>query len=314
MDGEKQKELLEDTIKRYDYLDLLYITGVSGMQTARSSGTLGDRSGRFWYIQMMKDKKDFVSKSYYSLKSNVAVTSVYFPINDDAGNMVAIMGSDIKLDAIQKKVEEFSAGKGSYAYILDGEGAVVAHPDKKQVAELYNYKTLKKTTLVMGSDGKVKLDANGGQVTELKDIPVPDKLKEITELAIQGESGVVEYRDLEKKDVISAYTSVKIPGNSANWVVITVQDKNVAMSFVKGVFAKNMLMSLVIFVLAIILIFFLAKAITGPITKIKEKLEIAAEGDLTIVVEELGQNEIGKLGKSVNKMIGSGLYPLLYSG
>lgn len=132
---------------------------------------------------MIEDKQPFVSKSYYSLTGNVAVTSVFIPIYDSSSNMLGIMGADIKLDVLQNIVEKFSNSKGFYAYIIDGEGVVIAHPDSKQVEELYNYRTLKKTVLVKDKNGEITKDEKGNQITELQDIKVTEKLREITEAA-----------------------------------------------------------------------------------------------------------------------------------
>ncbi|MFZ5352410.1 MAG: cache domain-containing protein [Bacillota bacterium] len=155
MDGAKQKALLEQAAAKKDFFDLLYMMDTKGDQTARSKGSLGNRVSRWWFIQMMETKKPFVSKSYYSLSGNIAVNSIYFPVYNAYGQLLGIMGSDIKLDAIQEMVDKFST-ESRYAYVLDGEGAVVAHPDKTQVTEIYNYKTLKKTVLVKDESGNVK--------------------------------------------------------------------------------------------------------------------------------------------------------------
>lgn len=158
-----QKLALDGTAKRHPYFDLLYIQGVDGMQTARFVGELGDRSNRWWFIQMMEDNSSFVSKSYYSLACNKPVTSIFFPIYRD-DSFVGIMGADMSLDALQVMIEEKST-EDSYAYVLDGEGVVIAHPDKKQVSEQYNYKTLEKIIQIKDSAGNIVKDAKGNETT-----------------------------------------------------------------------------------------------------------------------------------------------------
>lgn len=300
---EEQTKILVDTVSRHPYFDLLYIQGTDGMQTARSVGNLGDRSGRWWFKQIMGDKQPFVSKSYYSVSGNVPVTSVILPIYDASANLVGVMGSDIKLDSLQAMVEKFSKNANSYAYIIDGEGVVIAHPDKLQVAELYNYKTSQKTVLVKDSSGNVVKDEQGNQKTEVVDIVIPGKLKEITEKALNGESGVAEYMDSNGELVISAYSTIKLPGKSSNWAVITVQKKADAMAFVTAVQQKNVIVAIVLVLAVILITYFVANGIAKPITNIVKLMEKAAQGDLNIRCDYKSKNELGILSQSFTNML-----------
>jgi methyl-accepting chemotaxis protein len=301
--AEEQKRILVDTLGRHAYFDLLYIQGTDGMQTARSTGDNGDRSGRWWFKQIMGDKQPFVSKSYYSVNGNVPVTSVILPINDDASNLVGVMASDIKLDALQAMVEKFSKNKNSFVYIIDGEGVVIAHPDKQQISELYNYKMSNKTLLVKDSSGNIVKDEKGNQKTEVLDIVVPVKLKEITAKALNGESGVAEYVDGNGDDVISAYSTIKLPGKSSNWAVITVEKKSDAMAFVLDLQVKNILVALGLILVVVFVTYFVATGITKPIINIVQLMEKASKGDLTVNSTYKSKNEIGRLSLSFSNMM-----------
>ena len=299
----EQRNILVNTAGRHAYFDLLYIQGTDGMQSARSTGENGDRSGRWWFKQMMGDKQPFVSKSYYSVNGNVPVTSVFLPIYDEASNIIGVMGSDIKLDALQTMVEKFSKNSNSYAYIIDGEGVVIAHPDKQQISELYNYKMSNKTVLVRDSSGNVIKDKNGNQKTEVLDIEVPSKLKEITEKALNGEVGVDEYIDGNGDRVISAYSTVKLPGKSSNWAVITVQKKSDAMAFVMDYQEKNILVALGLILIVVLVTYLVANGITKPIVNIVQMMEKASKGDLTVHSTYKSKNEIGRLSMSFSNMM-----------
>ncbi len=302
--GDRQKNVLEDTIKRYPYFDLLYIQDKTGMQTGRSNGELGDRSGRWWFKQMMEVKKPFVSKSYYSLSGNVPVTSIFLPVYDESSNLTGIMGSDVKLDELQGVVEKAKLGAGSYSIIVDGEGVVIANPaDKTQVSELYNYKTLKKTVLVKDSSGNVVKDDAGNQKTEVVDITIPSKLKEITESALAGESGLAEYKDASGKLILSAYTGVSLPGDSDKWAVITFQDKATAMGIVTNIITRNIIVALILIFLVVFIIYFVSGTITKPLINLKKVFNRAAEGELNVSAEINTKDEIGDVGKSFNLMI-----------
>ena len=300
---EEQKNILVDTIGRNTYFDLFYIQGTDGMQTARSSGENGDRSGRWWFQKILTDKKPFVSKSYYSVNGNMPVTSVILPINNDSSEFIGVIGSDLKLDALQTMVEKFSKSENSYAYIIDGEGVVIAHPDKEQVSELYNYITTQKTVLEKDSQGNVLLDEKGNQKTRMEEIQVPDKLKEITQKALAGEAGIASYEDVNGEEVISAYSTILLPGVSSNWAVITVEKKSDAMLFVSDYQKNNIVLSILLFCIVGIAAYFISQRITVPIISIMKLMEKASKGDLTVSSSYQSKTEIGRLSTSFNDMI-----------
>jgi len=128
MNTQRQTPVFVLTVKRRDYFELLYAQGMDGMQSGRSSGNLGNRKERWWFVQMEKLKKPFVSESYFSVGTNMPCASVFYPIMDEQ-QMTGIMAGDIKLSALHDLVVE-TVDTGSYSFILDGKGVVVAHPDR----------------------------------------------------------------------------------------------------------------------------------------------------------------------------------------
>ncbi|QGG48590.1 methyl-accepting chemotaxis protein [Heliorestis convoluta] len=125
------------------------------MQTARSSGELGDRANRWWFKKIMDGPdKPFVSKSYYSISGNMAVSSVIMPIYRD-NELVGIFGSDLKLESLQELVDRTIEGQERYAYIIDGEGYVVAQEIKK-LAEQTSEATKEITDLIVATQTNVK--------------------------------------------------------------------------------------------------------------------------------------------------------------
>lgn len=300
---EKQKGVLLNSINRNKYFELLYIQDLKGDQTAKTSGELGNRANRWWFIKILEDKKPFVSKSYYSVSTDSVVSSIILPIYDDSQNLSGIFGADLKLNDLQTFVEKSNTQEGSYTYIIDGEGVVIAHPDKVQVSEMYNYKTLKKTVLVKDANGKAVLDDKGAQKTEILDIQVPEELKEATTKALNGESGSIEFIDANDKELMSVYNSITIPGQSDKWAVITVQDKEIALKPIKDIQYINSILLVIIIGLVIVLTMFASKQFTKPIINMVTLMKKAAEGDLTVRSNDTSKNELGDLSTSFNIMI-----------
>lgn len=300
---EKQEKLLVDTIKRYPFFDLLFIQGTDGMQTARSSGSLGDRSSRWWFIKAMDEKQPFITKSYYSMAGNIAVTSVIIPIYDETNSLVGIMGSDIKLDAIQNLIDEKREGENRYTYVIDSAGVVVAHPDQTQVKNLYNYLDLTSTVLAKDSSGNVVLDSQGNQKTEIEEIKVPVELRSMVEKALAGESGVGEYVDNEGNPVISAYSTISLPGDSGNWAVITTEFKEDAFLAIKELQKRTITIMLALILAVILSSYFISNSLTRPLVKLNEAFSKAAKGDLTVKAAVTSSNEIGQASNNFNTMM-----------
>lgn len=302
--AEKQKEALLNVFDKNSYFDLLHIEDTTGMQTARTSGELGDRSGRWWFQKIAEEKTSFVSKSYYSISGNVAVTTIAMPIYDSSKNYIGVMAADLKLDALQNIVDKYSEGS-RYAFIVDGEGVVIAHPDTTQVKELYNYVTMKKTVLSTDSSGNVILDKDGNQVTEEVEIKIPKTLQNIISLALDGQTGSEIYKNNEDVEVISAYNTVTLPGTSDSWAIITVENKADAFAFITRTTFFSILICIGIIILTVILVSIIAGRIANPIKKSSQYLSQIAEGDFSIEIDQkllASKDETGTIAKGIHDM------------
>lgn len=166
MENSRQVPVLTSNITRNDYFELLYTQGMDGMQTARSSGELGDRSNRWWFQQITKSKEAFVSKSYYSVGTQMPCASVFVPMLKD-NSMIGVFGADLKLDSLLDLTQQYSdTQQGKYSFIIDGEGVVVAHPETECYQELYNYVNFTKTVSVKDEKGETLYDEEGNILTE----------------------------------------------------------------------------------------------------------------------------------------------------
>lgn len=300
---EGQKQILVSNAERNKYFDLLYIQNIMGDQTARSKGELGNRANRWWFTEMMNKQKPFVSKSYYSVANNSTVTSIFFPTYDKDSKLTGIFGADLMLDQLQGLVDKYNVGKDSYICIVDSEGVVIAHPEKEQVAELYNYKTLKKTILEKDAKGNVLKDEKGNEKTKEVDIAVAKDFKDIIEKALSGQSGTLEFKNIDNKATICTYSPIKLPGDSKDWAVITVQAKSAALSSIYAVLVKTLIISGIIVMLIVIITFIIGNKVSEPLIYLNNIIKDAASGDLTVESNLKSKNELGALSSSFNVML-----------
>lgn len=303
MDTKIQTPILEDCVARNPYLELLYIQGTDGMQTGRSSGTLADRSTRWWFIQTMEEKQSFISKSYYSVNTGMPCASIFFPMYKGS-SLIGIFAVDIKLDYLQGIVEEFSnANEGTISFVIDGEGIVVAHPDSTQIAELYNYKTLTKTVSSKDENGNPLTDADGNILTEEQTFFISDDFSAIVADVMAGNSGSCKISN-DGQSYYASYTTIPLKGNSDSWSIITLQKESAAMAMVNHMILISILVALAAIAIAILVIALLARKLTRPIVSITSLIRDASDGDFTVQADESSQNELGSLSRSFNKMTG----------
>lgn len=297
---EKQTEAIKDTIERNPYFDAFCIQDIKGDQTSRTQGELTNRADRWWFKKAIEDKKPFISKSYLTVNDDsYAVNSIIYPIVNKNNELLGVMDADLKLSELQNIVEEYS-NKETYAYVLDGEGTVIAHPDKEQVMEIYNYKTMTKTVKVKDSSGNVIKDENSVPKVENENINIPEKLKEITSEALKGEKGINNYVDINGNKVISAYDTIKLPGNSNNWAVITVQKESDAFSMITNLRYKNIVVGCILLIIVLIIVIMLANHFIKPIYKIKNFAERLAKYDFSTPITIGREDEFGQTSIALN--------------
>lgn len=303
MQTEVQTPILEDCVKRNPYLELLYIQGKDGMQTGRSSGELADRSTRWWFIQTMEEQKSFISKSYYSVNTGMPCASIFFPMYQES-ELAGIFAVDLKLDYLQRLIEEFSdVEHGEYSFVIDGEGVVVAHPDSVQIEELYNYKMLTKTVSKKDKAGQSMVDADGNIVTEEQKITISKDYQKIISDVMAGNTGSCKMKN-DGESYFVSYASIPLKGESDSWSIITLHKESSAMAAVYRTLMIVLVLVLLIIIIAIWVIAVLARKLTSPIVLITELIGNASEGDFTVQAAEGSSNEIGMLSKSFNIMIG----------
>jgi len=291
METERQTPVLVSSLRRNDYFELLYAQGMDGMQTGRSSGNLGNRRERWWFIKMEQVRTPFVSESYYSVGTNMPCASIFYPITDDTG-MIGIMAGDIKLSALHDIVEA-AAFEGSFSFILDGMGVVVAHPDSRYQEELYNYSTLTKTVTLRDASGNPMHDASGN-LTEQQEFTISDAYKAAIADMMKGNADSARFME-EGRYIYLSYHPVKMAGASDPWYVLSVKEEQVAMQTRNRVILAILGTSVLIIAAALVIVFFVAKNITAPIKTLHSVLEKVGEGDLTTRGKTKSKDEIGEV-------------------
>lgn len=303
METDIQTPILAQCVEQNTYLDQIYIQGTDGMQTGRSSGELADRSGRWWFVQMMERPEPFISKSYYSVATGMPCASVFFPMYQD-GTLTGIYAADLKLDFMQELIGEYSNEEdGRISFVIDGEGVVVAHPDQVQIEEQYNYKDKIRTVSVKDGAGNAAVDENGNIITEQHDLDISNDMEQVIAQVMSGESGSRKI-SFDSDTYYASYNVIPLSGSSDSWSLITLQERRTAMSMVGRLLAASIVISVIAAAAVVLIVLHLARKLTLPVLSIAELLKGAADGDFSNQAKEGGQNEVGQLAVRYNIMAG----------
>jgi methyl-accepting chemotaxis protein len=302
--GLAQSSVLSSTARDHDYFDLIFVVDEDGMQTARSKGRLGNSSDRFWYTKTRDEKVKWVSDSYYSQNGGIPVTTIAMPVYNQNLTFLGVIGSDIKLTALQDLIAEHSEGS-KLAFIIDGQGTVLAHKNYNMVKEMFNYVTMTKQVLRKDAYGKPALDESGVQIVNEVPVQAPAELNEMAKKALAGESGFESYTDLDGVEVVSAYRPITLPGESVSWAVITIESKDEAMAFINNTIYFSVVIAVVALIAAVVIASLFARSISRPIKTSSQYLSRIAHGDFTVDVDQKllkRQDEIGTISNGIHEM------------
>ncbi|QXM06184.1 sensor domain-containing diguanylate cyclase [Crassaminicella indica] len=140
-----------------------------------------DPTKRPWYIESLKsDKIQWVS--YIDYKSKKRLISAVKSIKDSKGHVIGVLGMDTTLDNLSESVSKVDLGEDAYVMIVNKEGNIIAHKDKKQLWKTVEnnqwYKVVKKEKQGVFYDKKKKcfvsfsrIDKNGWKIIGV----IPDK-------------------------------------------------------------------------------------------------------------------------------------------
>lgn len=209
-----------------------------------------------------------ISKVYFPPGLTTPSVSLFSPILSNEQTVLGILKSEIDLSQLWELISQTKLGAQGFAYVLDEEARLVAHPNQELVAQRPDL-----------SDRKVVRAILDNQ---------PDTLKEADYV----------YRDESGTEVVAR--GLKIP--EIEWIVMIEQPAQEAFTFLN--FSRNLFYltfggSLV---LLIIIALFLSENLTRPILKLKAGTELLKRGQLDTQVSIKSGDEIEALADSFNVM------------
>lgn len=188
------------------------------------------------------------------------------PVKDDIGKIVSVFAAVVKFDAFTDRVAQAKPGDTGYAYMVDHNGLVLAHPVKEKI--------LKENMLE--TDNK--------------------ELHALMEEMTKGKSGKGFYT-YEGVYKMLAY------GPVSHWsvgITIPVEEYMKPAEKIRNI---SLIIAIGGLLIALGIAVMISGNIVRPIRNLMEQMKKVSEGDLRVKVDVRGKDEIAVLGTAFNSMI-----------
>ncbi len=215
------------------------------------------------YFHKTLEGQTVISEPKISKSTGNPIIIVSAPIRDNQGNINGVVAGTINLSVITDVINDEKFGNYGYAYMFDSHGKIVSHPDKNSLLNNSN-----------------------------KD------LKAIITRMIKGEEGTGYYSYNDEKKLV-AFKPVK----SVGWSIGMSANYDEMTKSVENLKKFDLISSILIIIFIAVLLYFLTNTCVKPINKLKEYMQVAAKGDLTVQSNIKSNDEIGVLSTSFNILI-----------
>jgi len=213
--------------------------------------------------------ENYLSSVYTSDKAEPYIT-IAVPLKVTPQEVVGVVSVEANLKILWEVIGEIEFSRAGYAYLVDGQGNLIAHRDPSLV--------LKRTNL-----------SGLHQIQEFLQNPAgPDPSPGGEDEGILG------------KRVLSTFAPVRGLG----WAVVLEEPVNMALAEVRKVEGYALLLLAVGMALGASIIVWVSNRITRPILQLHRGAEVIGQGNLSHRVEIRTGDEIEELAREFNKMAG----------
>lgn len=234
--------------------------------SAGATGSLAERAA----FQRAVKGETVITNPIISKSTGHMVTAVEIPVKVE-GKIVGVLYGTISMDDLAKRILELKVGQSGYAFVVQGDGLYIIHPDK-EVAFKQN---------------------------SLKDSNTDAKQKELITSMIKGEKGFAIYHDAQNIEQFTAFAP--IPG--INWsmgITVPVNEITGSVSALKTI---SVLTIIIVLAVSAGFIAWYARRIANPIRELEAVADKVAQGDITLTkLNNVSSDELGNLGQSFVQM------------
>jgi len=136
--------ILRNVPKDFPFVDRLFVSDINGTLVV-DTPLLPDVRGknfahRDWYRGVTKSWKPYLSEVYRrSAAPQYNIVAVATPIKDEQERVKAILGVQIRLDALLEWTKHIDVGDEGFVFVVDKSGKIAAHPKLNLQGEIINF-------------------------------------------------------------------------------------------------------------------------------------------------------------------------------
>ncbi|MBA1334527.1 MAG: hypothetical protein HPY66_2376 [Firmicutes bacterium] len=253
----------KEVIKHFEMVLIADSTG----RFASNDNSAGNIADREYFSAVMKGKTA-ISDPVVSKATGKPIVVVAAPVIGEGGAVLGLIGGTVELTSISEMINAEKLGESGYAFMLDKQGLMIAHPDQNKVLNNRIQEYESKSLVAMGQK------------------------------MINGESGV-DYYDFEGEERIGVYKPLKTTG----WPVAMTTAKAEMTRAVNNLRNITLAIGLIATILIIILVSFLIGRAIKPILSMAEVTKEVADGNLRVKVDANSNDEVGTLAANFNNMV-----------
>ena len=241
-----------------------------------SDGKSTDISHLAWY-EASNGGQLYFAEPFMSPVLHKLVQAVIVPVMDDNNTHIASLVALIHGLWLSDRVADIRVGETGYCYIIGRNGTTIAH---------------KNFDFVKAQDNMLN---NAKTNTEL------NSLAEFIQHSLNSSRSEVGFYDYNKISYIATFTKMKTTG----WTVIVTAPVDEFMGTVKSLRITMIGIGVIILLIALIIVYFVARAMVKPVQTVVSALQNIAqgEGDLTVRLPIHGNDEVTDLSEYFNETI-----------
>ncbi|MGO1470443.1 MAG: methyl-accepting chemotaxis protein [Tissierella sp.] len=252
-----------------------YYIGFKDGEFIHHSADLGsDPSERPWYIEAVAAEEFYISEPYVDQVLGDMIVTISRSFNTKEGRE-GVIAADIRIGYLTDYIREVSLGEGSYAFLVDADGDIIAHADDE-----FSPTTERVINIEEVADGEL------AKVISVEDKGIQDRKFK-------------DYDDMEKLLFFEEMEEVE-------WGVGTAVAVKDTLGVVNNVIKLTILAAVIILAVGIAVSYIMANYISKPIVRATNIAENIGNLDLTDTIDSSildRQDEIGVMALAFKNVI-----------